>query len=1331
MASLKSERTLTIIAILFLVIGGIGAAYFVYESQLPAQAAIQPNVAVISSGQSVSLTVSWVGGSLPYSVSLYSSPTSTCTASSTPATPVKTGLASPTATFSVSPTTTTYYCATVVASRISSAVSAAAEVIVRSAFTTPSLALTPAAIDSGQSVTLTATVNWAGGASPYTVTLYTGASSSCSSDTTEATVLSGSNPLSSVVGASATFSVKDPVSTSYYCAVVADSSTNSHSVTTPAEGFTVNIAPSVTITPSHPAVDSGQSATLTAVPSLGIQPYAYQWFTGTDCSAGSQVTGATSSALTTGPLTSTSQYSVSVTDGSSGSPPVSACASASVAVGSTFTGTSVVVSPPGAILDIGQSVNLIASWTSAGTTPYVAQFYTSPTSDCKSEVALGLPQKVSATHANLTVLPTSTAYYCVFVKDGAAAPENVASSSGTLVTVNPGVTPTVSLPVSAIDTGQTATVTATVTWTGGTSPYSVTLYSGTSTTCTSDTTKVAVLSPGVNPQTGVTGGSAVFKFTAPAATTQYCASVKDQATTSVTVYSVAVQFTVNGALAASISPAAPIIDNGSSITLSAVAGHGTSPFSYQWYTGSACATGNAISGQTTSSYSTGAIASTGSFSVSITDGSIGMPAAQSCAPPVTVTVNPALDPSFALSVSAIDTGQTATITATVTWTGGTSPYSVTLYSGTSTTCTSDTTKVAVLSPGVNPQTGVTGGSAVFKFTAPAVTTQYCASVKDSATVQVTAPSSVLPFTVNPAVTTPGLVLSPSSIDAGQTMTITATVTWTGGTSPYSVTLYSGTDSVCSANTVVAVLLDPNPQSGLTVATAAFSLTAPASTTVYCAVVTDSSPAPAPVASSSVQFTVNPALTATVSALPQTIDGGQPVAVTLTVVPSQGTAPYQYQWYTGPTCSGGISGQTSSSYSPGVIASTTTYSVLVKDSSQGSPAASYCAPPVTVTVISPSAPSIDSGQSVVLSVALSQGMASYSYQWYTGSSCASAIGGATSSTYKTAVLTSAATYSTKATVIGGGLPSVQVCASATVTVLPVLSATMASVAIDSGQSVSLTASPSNGVSPYSYKWYQGLVCGTQMLGYTASTYSTPTLTATTSYSVRVTDSSAGTLAVSVCAGATVTVNPAFTGTTVTLSSSVSALDSGQSQSVTLSVSWAGGTSPYSVLLSTSASAGCPSSSSTGYLQTGIAGTSTTFTVTPTSTTYYCATVTDSAYSAESAHSASVEVAVNPVLTAPVISVLNSSLPIGNSSTLSTSVSFKGGTPTYTCQWLVESPTASSFSDLGSSFSCTTSSLPTMGTGALGVTGVWEFELEVTDSASVPVSAYSNTVTVTVS
>jgi len=74
-------------------------------------------------------------------------------------------------------------------------------------------------------------------------------------------------------------------------------------------------------------------------------------------------------------------------------------------------------------------------------------------------------------------------------------------------------------------------------------------------------------------------------------------------------------------------------------------------------------------------------------------------------------------------------------------------------------------------------------------------------------------------------------------------------------------------------------------------------------------------------------------------------------------------------------------------------------------------------------------------------------------------------------------------------------------------------------------------------------------------------------------------------------------------------------------------------------------------------------------------------------------------------------------------LSVTASLADGTSPYTCQWLQESPTSTSFGTLGSSFTsgCTPSSKPSISTGALTTAGNWSFELQVTDAAGETVTS----------
>ena len=79
-----------------------------------------------------------------------------------------------------------------------------------------------------------------------------------------------------------------------------------------------------------------------------------------------------------------------------------------------------------------------------------------------------------------------------------------------------------------------------------------------------------------------------------------------------------VQVVVNPAFSAgTITPAAPTINAGQSITLTSSPSGGTPPYSYQWYTGAGCT--SPISGATASTYGTGPLTSSVTYYYEVTD----------------------------------------------------------------------------------------------------------------------------------------------------------------------------------------------------------------------------------------------------------------------------------------------------------------------------------------------------------------------------------------------------------------------------------------------------------------------------------------------------------------------------------------------------------------------------------------------------------------------------------------------------------------------------------------------------------------------------------------
>ena len=184
----------------------------------------------------------------------------------------------------------------------------------------------------------------------------------------------------------------------------------------------------------------------------------------------------------------------------------------------------------------------------------------------------------------------------------------------------------------------------------------------------------------------------------------------------------------------------------------------------------------------------------------------------------------------------------------------------------------------------------------------------------------------------------------------------------------------------------------------------------------------------------------------------------------------------------------------------------------------------------------------------------------------------------------------------------------------IVVNPALSAdpiTPSSPGVDLGGHMTLTANPSGGTTPYSYKWYTtsgtgGVTCTSAnvITGATSQTYSTIP-TSTNSYAYQVTDSA--TTPVSVCsANDIVTVNPVLTTPKITPSNPT--IDSGQSVSFT--ASWSGGTPAYSASLYSSPTSTCNYGSNLIQQDIGIQSNSVTFSpVTTNSNAYYCVSVAD--------------------------------------------------------------------------------------------------------------------------
>jgi uncharacterized protein YkwD len=204
--------------------------------------------------------------------------------------------------------------------------------------------------------------------------------------------------------------------------------------------------------------------------------------------------------------------------------------------------------------------------------------------------------------------------------------------------------------------------------------------------------------------------------------------------------------------------------------------------------------------------------------------------------------------------------------------------------------------------------------------------------------------------------------------------------------------------------------------------------------------------------------------------------------------------------------------------------------------------------VTLAIsLQPQNQTIDSGSYATLSVG-GAGTGTLSYQWYVGASGATSapVGGGTASTFTTPALSATTSYWVRVTDTTGSIDSTT--ATITVTtaaptptptptpaptptptptptppavIAPTITVQPESQTIPSGHTAQLSVQES-GTTPFSYQWYSGVsgVTSSPMSGAVGQMFTTPTLTATTSYWVRVSNAAGS----ADSATATITVTP---------------------------------------------------------------------------------------------------------------------------------------------------------------------------------------------------------------
>ena len=259
------------------------------------------------------------------------------------------------------------------------------------------------------------------------------------------------------------------------------------------------------------------------------------------------------------------------------------------------------LTPTSPVYDTGQTITLTATW-SGGVPPYTGNFviYVGPYPAIGKQTftQTGTTKVFSISSSKLPpAVYTAALEVCTGLSGICPIPFPLTFASATdSITINPALTNPV-VPSEGADKGQGVILTAT--WSGGTPPYTVTWYSGGSaTSCSADNHVIATHSVGT--QTTDT------EDVNPNSNTYYCVAVTDSATTPVTVKSQPALVTLNPQLVAGAITGTPTppIPFGTSIQLQSNPSGGTTPYTYQWYSGSgtACQLSSPISGATGAVY---------------------------------------------------------------------------------------------------------------------------------------------------------------------------------------------------------------------------------------------------------------------------------------------------------------------------------------------------------------------------------------------------------------------------------------------------------------------------------------------------------------------------------------------------------------------------------------------------------------------------------------------------------------------------------------------------------------------------------------------------------
>jgi predicted extracellular nuclease len=535
---------------------------------------------------------------------------------------------------------------------------------------------------------------------------------------------------------------------------------------------------------------------------------------------------------------------------------------------------------------------------------------------------------------------------------------------------------------------------------------------------------------------------------------------------------IGLNLTAPAATAPSITtqPQSQTIASGQTATLNVVA-TGSAPLSYQWYEGSSGNITNPVSGATAASFTTPALSATTSYWVRVSNG-----AGSADSNTATITVNAAATPPSITTQPASQTiasGQTATLSVVA---SGTAPLAYQWYQG---------------SAG-NISTPVGTNSASFTTPALSATTSYWVRVSNSAGA---ADSSTATITVNPAAAADVVI---SQVYGGGGSTSTNPVP--SYKNDY-IELYNRSSSAVSLSgwsvQYAATAGTTWQVTNLTgsIAPGGYYLVQEGSATGATGATLPAADASGGIAMAQANGKV--ALVSSTTAL----SGACPTAGVIDLV-GYGTA----NCFEGTAAAGALSTTTAALRNGNGATDTNNNSAdftVGTPNPRNSSFGVVVAPSITTQ---PQSQTITAGQTATLSVVAS-GTAPLAYQWYQGNAGDTTTPvGTNSPTFTTPALSATTSYWVRVSNGAGSADS----NTATITVNPAVVAPSIttqpqSQTIPSGQTATLSVVAS-GIAPLSYQWYQGASGDTSTpVGTNSASFTTPALSATTSYWVRVSNS----------------------------------------------------------------------------------------------------------------------------------------------------------------------------------------------------------------------------------